>query len=373
MTTTDEEIPTPKFALQRVHDILFVFGGGFDYVQTADFFEYYSTRADRWTKTEEFGLTRGLESQCAAVIGFDIHVIGGREDDDRVLNSCRCFNAVTKTWRDVAPMKYRRYRHCVAVLGDVLYVMGGADDDNSTLKTAERYDSKTDRWTSIADLRVRRVDASATALNGKIYVVGGNSYDVTLRSAEVYDPRTNRWTLISDMRIGRAYLSCVAFHGCVYAIGGETEINPDVSVSTSSGEKYDPETDTWTSIPDMSMKRWDMATAVIDDKIFVIGGTDCKDKPMKRVECFNDEENEWCEATGMRTARYRPCAVVVSGLPNVNDYIDRRNGGGGDDDENDDYDDDDDDDDDDYDGNMYLYFDMIGPIETYRIFCGFKG
>jgi kelch-like protein 10 len=61
----------------------------------------------------------------------------------------------------------------------------------------------------------------------------------------------------------------------------------------SSGEKYDPETDTWSPIPDMSMKRYEIATAVIDDKIFVIGGRDCKDEPTNRVECFNDEENKW--------------------------------------------------------------------------------
>jgi N-acetylneuraminic acid mutarotase len=66
----------------------------------------------------------------------------------------------------------------------------------------------------------------------------------------------------------------------------------DGSAYTSSGEKYDPETDTWTQIPDMSMKRCDMATAVIDDKIFVIGGTD-RNGATNSVECFNDEENKW--------------------------------------------------------------------------------
>jgi N-acetylneuraminic acid mutarotase len=58
------------------------------------------------------------------------------------------------------------------------------------------------------------------------------------------------------------------------------------------GEKYNPETDTWSSIPAMSMRRSDMATAVIDDKIFVIGGTYC-DVETKSVECFNDEKNKW--------------------------------------------------------------------------------
>jgi N-acetylneuraminic acid mutarotase len=61
---------------------------------------------------------------------------------------------------------------------------------------------------------------------------------------------------------------------------------------TSSVEKYDPETDTWSPIPDMSMRRSDMATLVIDDKIFVIGGK-YHNGATNRVECFNDEENEW--------------------------------------------------------------------------------
>jgi hypothetical protein len=64
------------------------------------------------------------------------------------------------------------------------------------------------------------------------------------------------------------------------------------NTSTSSGEKYDPETDTWSPIPDMSVKRCEMATAAIDDKIFVIGGRD-RYESTNRVECFNDEENEW--------------------------------------------------------------------------------
>jgi hypothetical protein len=40
------------------------------------------------------------------------------------------------------------------------------------------------------------------------------------------------------------------------------------------------------------MRRRDMATAVIDDKIFVIGDRDLNGKGSS-VECFNDEENKW--------------------------------------------------------------------------------
>jgi hypothetical protein len=50
MTTTDEEIPTPKFALQRIHDILFVIGGRDKHWRPIDYIETYSNLADRWTK-----------------------------------------------------------------------------------------------------------------------------------------------------------------------------------------------------------------------------------------------------------------------------------------------------------------------------------
>jgi hypothetical protein len=49
MKTRDEEIPTPKFALQRVHDILFVIGV-IDNWRHTDYFETYSSRTDQWTK-----------------------------------------------------------------------------------------------------------------------------------------------------------------------------------------------------------------------------------------------------------------------------------------------------------------------------------
>jgi hypothetical protein len=49
MTTRDEEIPTPKFALHRVHDILFVIGVTGDWRHT-DYFETYSSLTDQWTK-----------------------------------------------------------------------------------------------------------------------------------------------------------------------------------------------------------------------------------------------------------------------------------------------------------------------------------
>ena len=43
-----------------------------------------------------------------AVIGNCLYVIGGF-DGHEYFNRCRCFDAVSKTWREIAHMNARRY------------------------------------------------------------------------------------------------------------------------------------------------------------------------------------------------------------------------------------------------------------------------
>ncbi|CAD6225845.1 GSCOCG00005754001-RA-CDS [Cotesia congregata] len=92
-----------------------------------------------------------------------MYVVGGFNGDE-YLNSCRCFNAVTKIWREIAPMNSRRCYSSVAVLNDIIYTIGGYDG-LERFKTAERYNYKDNQWSLIAPMNVRRSDASATALN----------------------------------------------------------------------------------------------------------------------------------------------------------------------------------------------------------------
>jgi hypothetical protein len=59
-----------------------------------------------------------------------------------------------------------------------------------------------------------------------------------------------------------------------------------------SGEKYNPETNTWTSIPNMRRQRENFSMVVINDTIFVIGGFDGM-SCTSNVEYFDDRKNKW--------------------------------------------------------------------------------
>ncbi|KAL1498288.1 hypothetical protein ABEB36_009109 [Hypothenemus hampei] len=288
----DGEVVTPEIARPRVpHEILFAMGGWSGGSPT-NFIETYDTRADRWVKVEEVDPTGPRAYHGTAVVGYNIYVIGGFDGMD-YFNSCRCFDAVQKTWREIAPMHARRCYVSVAVLDDQIYAMGGYDGHHRQ-NTAEKYDYKTNQWSLIAPMNMQRSDASSCTLNGKIYITGGFNGQECMHSAEVYDPDLNQWSLIAPMRSRRSGVSCIAYHDQVYVIGGFNGISSNrtiIYIRMCSGEKYNPLNNTWTGIPDMYNPRSNFAIEVIDDMIFAIGGFNGV-TTIYHVECYDEKTNE---------------------------------------------------------------------------------
>jgi kelch-like protein 10 len=308
----DTEILTHDFDRPRnPYEILFVVGG-ISRRRLTNSIETYDPRANRWVKIRDAVLMGSRVHHGTVVIGFNIYVIGG-SDGRRCLNSCLCFNAVSKTWREVSPMLVCRCYVSTAALGELVYALGGYDGLRRQ-KKAERYDHQKNQWTPIAPMNIRRSDASATTLNGNIYIIGGYNGEEWLNSAEVYNPELNQWTLIPDMNIRRSGVSCVAYHGHVYAIGGFDGISRMRSV-----ERYSPTTETWTTVPDMQHQRSNFRAEVIEDYIFVMGGFDGS-TAINSVECYDGTSNKWFKVTAMNMCRSGMSSCIIMGLPNVCDY-----------------------------------------------------
>ena len=79
-------------------------------------------------------------------------------------------------------------------------LIGGTDESWTAFSTAERYDIDTDMWFTLPDLNCPRIDPGiCEAQNGKIFVFGGrNSKKVELKSVECFDPETATWTLLPE-------------------------------------------------------------------------------------------------------------------------------------------------------------------------------
>jgi N-acetylneuraminic acid mutarotase len=142
-----------------------------------------------------------------------------------------------------------RHHLASAVVDGKLYAIGGRNSNrtfNANLDVNEVYNPKSDSWISLEPMPTKRsglAAASSSPVNGDIYVFGGESpfkgngtpettYDVN----EKYDPQTNKWTTEQPMPTARHGLACASDKNRIYLIGGGPE--PGMSV-TGVNEIYE--------------------------------------------------------------------------------------------------------------------------------------
>jgi kelch-like protein 1/4/5 len=71
----------------------------------------------------------------------------------------------------------------------------------------------------------------------------------------------------------------------------------------SSIERYDLRSNQWVQVEKMNGRRLQFGVAVIDDKLFVVGGRDGL-KTLNTVECYDPKKKTWTLMTPMATHRH---------------------------------------------------------------------
>ena len=114
-----------------------------------------------------------------------------------------------------------------------------------------------------------RAFVSACALDDKIYAIGGHDGRKVLKTCERYDPATNTWTPIADLTFPRTDCQTLVFGDRVLAIGGDADtlVHADDTI-----ECYDSKADKWVMLPTKMPAREMFAACVMGDYIYVGGG-----------------------------------------------------------------------------------------------------
>ncbi len=141
-------------------------------------------------------------------------------------------------------------------------------------------------------------------INDTVYVIGGS--DGSLQNTNyVYDPVSDSWSTKASMPTARSNIGCAVVNGKIYAIGGFVG---GVQTDTKLVEEYDPATDTWTTRDSMPTSRYAFAIAVVANKVYVIGGM----LPVTAtVEEYDPALDSWSTKTSMPTARMGPACAVI--------------------------------------------------------------
>lgn len=60
--------------------------------------------------------------------------------------------------------------------------------------------------------------------------------------------------------------------------------------------RYDPKTDTWTTVASLSVSRDGVGVCLLGDRLYAVGGYDGQSY-LNTVESYDAQNNEWAEVT----------------------------------------------------------------------------
>jgi N-acetylneuraminic acid mutarotase len=273
----------------------------------------YDSALDSWTIRSPMPTPR--YSFATVVYENSIYCIGGFQsfvnDPSTEVSTAavEAFNLSTNKWETKTPMPTRRDFFATIVYADNIYCVGGGIN--------EVYNIATDTWQTEAPMPFNGSIITANVVNGKLYLTSNSLM-------YIYNPATNSWaakapiqtentgtvsavidnkiyvisanlTQIYDTETGTVSLGAPPpsnyVDGVAFATTGEmapkricllnvrTTLQVAVSQADVTVQVYDPEANSWATGAKMPTNRVNVSFAVVNEKIYAIGGNTVTTSP----------------------------------------------------------------------------------------------
>jgi N-acetylneuraminic acid mutarotase len=269
-------LPRSEASVAELNGKIYFIGGYPGARITSDSVQVYDAQTDSW----ELGppLPVPLHHTMAAVANGRVYVIGGEAGNPTAGESVfqsgvYMLDEQAGAWVPRASMPTARSGGGAGVIDGKIYVAGGRPPRGSDLAV---YDPMADAWTVLPDVPTQRNHLGVGAVNGKLYVAGGRfgggvGSEMT-DLLEIYEPATNSWKSGAPLLAPRAGVSSIVANGCLYLIGGEGN-DADPRGIFDRNERYDPATNSWSSLPSLPLPMHGITgAAFLDGWIYIPGG-----------------------------------------------------------------------------------------------------
>ena len=124
------------------------------------------------------------------------------------------------------------------------------------------------------------------------------------------------WEVVTQLPTNRAGIATAVVNDKIYVIGGTLK-NVEAPDGISTVEEYDPQTNTWRQLADMPTRRYYPKAAVINDTIYVFGGwyevKGVKTEYPVIVEAYDPATDTWTRKKDMPVPRVHPAVGAVDG------------------------------------------------------------
>jgi N-acetylneuraminic acid mutarotase len=214
-------------------------------------------------------------------------------------------------WQTLCPMATER-SHCGAVSAEgKLFVFGGGGSGFKSLQTVEMYDPEKDLWTPTEPMPTLRSGLVAVALKDLVYVMGGGFKNLNgtfnfLTVVELFNPYDHSWQTGPSLRMRHDAPAAIVHEESIYLFAGhhpEATGGPLTDPGFSYSEQFDAKTGTWEEIPPLPTPRFSLGNALVDEKIWVMGGgafIENRFQNFDLIEIYDPEQKSWGKERGLK-------------------------------------------------------------------------
>ncbi|XP_030671660.1 kelch-like protein 22 isoform X1 [Nomascus leucogenys] len=266
-------LQSPQTELRSDFQCVVGFGGIHSTPSTvlSDQAKYLNPLLGEW-KHFTASLAPRMSNQGIAVLNNFVYLIGGDNNVQGFRAESRCwrYDPRHNRWFQIQSLQQEHADLSVCVVGRYIYAVAGRDYHND-LNAVERYDPATNSWAYVAPLK-REVYAHAGAtLEGKMYITCGRRGEDYLKETHCYDPGSNTWHTLADGPVRRAWHGMATLLNKLYVIGGSNndagyrrDVHQVACYSCTSGQ--------WSSVCPLPAGHGEPGIAVLDNRIYVLGG-----------------------------------------------------------------------------------------------------
>jgi N-acetylneuraminic acid mutarotase len=171
-------------------------------------------------------------------------------------------------------------------------------------------DAEAAPWTFARAMSQRRSYLAAAELGGKIYAAGGMVGETGrfLSVFQRYDPGTNSWTTLPRLPEPVRAGAGAALDGKIYVIGGQTE----AAGTGAQVYAYDTAAHRWEERAPLPGPRFNMAAVALGGKIYAMGGFS-RTSERRDVYIYDPAADSWSTGTPLPLPNHTFGAVVFRG------------------------------------------------------------
>lgn len=157
-----------------------------------------------------------------------------------------------------------------------IWIVGGISSGaiTSTVSQVDLFDPVQGDWHSAKTTLPTPVSfAGVAGVNGKIYIIGGfDSTGTVVNSVQIYDVTTATWSNGAGMTGARANIYAAVIDERIYILGGTTANASVAWAGSTTTYEYTPATDSWATKVAYAGNHSNRLTYAYDDVVYNLGG-----------------------------------------------------------------------------------------------------